>query len=240
MELSNEASLRNRKPTLLLAEASQMDCDLLSHAIERQGQFRVVGCVFSSPGVISAIREIQPDVALISGRLVDGICAGLRAIRKLQASRTSSRIVVLLDCEDRELVVESFRCGAKGVVYRSASPEELWRCIASVYAGQIWASNNEVRYLVEALVETPQAMLINPKRIELLSKREGEVARLAVNGLTNREISQHLSLNEHTVKNYLSHVFEKLAVSSRIELIRCLGLESTEAGMESGTSTLQP
>jgi DNA-binding NarL/FixJ family response regulator len=230
MELPNEASERSKKPTLLLAEASQMDCQLLADAIERQGQFRVLGCVFSSAGVISAIREIQPDVALISGRLVDGICAGLRAINQLQASRTSSRIVVLLDSEDRELVVESFRCGAKGVVNRSASPKELWKCIASVYAGQIWASNNEVKYLVEALAETPRATSINPKRIELLSKREGEVAQLAVIGLTNREISQHLNLNEHTVKNYLSHIFEKLAVSSRIELIHSLSLESTAAG----------
>jgi DNA-binding NarL/FixJ family response regulator len=230
MELPNEASERSKKPTLLLAEASQMDCQLLADAIERQGQFRVLGCVFSSAGVISAIREIQPDVALISGRLVDGICAGLRAINQLQASRTSLRIVVLLDSEDRELVVESFRCGAKGVVNRSASPKELWKCIASVYAGQIWASNNEVKYLVEALAETPRATSINPKRIELLSKREGEVAQLAVIGLTNREISQHLNLNEHTVKNYLSHIFEKLAVSSRIELIHSLSLESTAAG----------
>jgi DNA-binding NarL/FixJ family response regulator len=137
---------------------------------------------------------------------------------------------VLLDCEDRELVVESFRCGAKGVVNRSASLKELCKCIASVYAGQIWASNNEVKYLVEALAETSRATSINRKRIELLSKREGEVARLAVGGLTNREICQQLNLNEHTVKNYLSHVFEKLAVSSRIELIHCLSLESTEAG----------
>jgi DNA-binding NarL/FixJ family response regulator len=230
MELPNEVPELSRKPTLLLAEASQMDCQLLANAIERQGQFRVFGCVFGSAEVISAVREIRPDVALISGRLVDGICAGLSAINKLQASRVSSRIVVLLDCEDRELVVESFRCGAKGVVNRSASPKELCKCIASVYAGQIWASNNEVKYLVEALAETPRATSINPKRIELLSKREGEVARLAVIGLTNREISQHLSLNEHTVKNYLSHIFEKLAVSSRIELIHCLSLESTEAG----------
>ena len=161
---------------------------------------------------------------------MDGICAGLRAINQLQASRTSSRIVVLLDSEDRELVVESFRCGAKGVVNRSASPKELWKCIASVYAGQIWASNNEVKYLVEALAEAPRATSINRKRIELLSKREGEVAQLAVIGLTNREISQHLNLNEHTVKNYLSHIFEKLAVSSRIELIHSLSLESTAAG----------
>ena len=230
MELTNEVSEQNRKPTLLLAEASQMDCQLLADAIERQGQFHVLGCVFSSAGVITAVREIQPDVALISARLTDGICAGLRALNKLQTLRTRSRIIVLLDCEDHELVVESFRCGAKGVVNRSASAKELWKCVASVYAGQIWASNNEVKYLVQALAETPRAASIDPKRIELLSKREGEVARLAVIGLTNREISQHLNLNEHTVKNYLSHIFEKLAVSSRIELIHCLGLESTEAG----------
>ena len=156
---------------------------------------------------------------------MDGIYAGFGAMSKLQASEVRSRIVALLDCDDRDLVVESFRCGAKGVFNRSASPKELCKCIASVYAGQIWASNNQVKYLVEALAEAPRATSIDPKRIELLSKREGEVARLVVVGLTNLEISQHLNLNEHTVKNYLSHIFEKLAVSSRNELIHCLNEE---------------
>src|SRR5437588_8874918 len=109
MEFPNEVPDQRRKPTLLLAEANQMDCQLLRDAIERQGQFRVLGCVFGSADVISAIREIQPDLALMSVRLVDGTCAGLGAMSKLQASPVRSRIVVLLDCDDRELVVESFR-----------------------------------------------------------------------------------------------------------------------------------
>ena len=225
MEFPNEVPDQRRKPTLLLAEANQMDCQLLRDAIERQGQFHVLGCVFGSADVISAIREIQPDLALMSVRLVDGTCAGLGAMSKLQASPVRSRIVVLLDCDDRELVVESFRCGAKAVFNRSAAPKDLCKCLASVYAGQIWASNNQVKYLVEALAETPRATSINPKRIEVLSKREGEVARLVLVGLTNLEISERLKLNEQTVKNYLLHIFEKLAVSSRIALIHCLSQE---------------
>ncbi|PYX79066.1 MAG: hypothetical protein DMG70_29405 [Acidobacteria bacterium] len=61
--------------------------------------------------------------------------------------------------------------------------------------------------------------------MEVLSKREGEVARLVLVGLTNLEISERLKLNEQTVKNYLLHIFEKLAVSSRIALIHCLSQE---------------
>ncbi len=59
-----------------------------------------------------------------------------------------------------------------------------------------------------------------------MTKREAEVVRLAVEGLSNREIGQQLGLTEHTVKNYLFRVFDKLGVSNRVELVlSCLRQE---------------
>jgi DNA-binding CsgD family transcriptional regulator len=61
--------------------------------------------------------------------------------------------------------------------------------------------------------------VVDPSGIRLLTKREEDVVRLLGDGLQNREIARELNLSEHTVKNYLFHVFDKLGVSSRVELI---------------------
>jgi DNA-binding NarL/FixJ family response regulator len=81
-----------------------------------------------------------------------------------------------------------------------------------------------MKYIVEALAQPPSLGTFNPRSVEVLSIREQEVARLAVAGSSNREIAESLNLHEHTIRNYLSHIFKKLAVSSRTELVlRCLG-----------------
>jgi DNA-binding NarL/FixJ family response regulator len=90
----------------------------------------------------------------------------------------------------------------------------------------------------------PSARVRGANGAELLSKRETDVARLVTEGLTNREISAQLGLSPHTIKNYVFRVFEKLGVSTRVELVlycyqerqaRLLTAHSDEAGPRTGT-----
>src|SRR6266576_1068978 len=223
MFLLNRAPGRTARTRVLVAESSQMDCQLLIDVLERQRRFELIGSFLTSAPVISAIREAEPDVALVSARLQDGMYAGLTALRGVRACEVRSRIVILLDSEERDTVVECFRSGARGVFNRTGSSKKLCKCITRVCQGQIWASNTAMKYLVEALAQPPSLGAFNPRSVEVLSTREQEVARLVVAGSSNREIAESLNLHEHTIRNYLSHIFKKLAVSSRTELVlRCL------------------
>jgi DNA-binding NarL/FixJ family response regulator len=85
--------------------------------------------------------------------------------------------------------------------------------------GEIWASNKELCYLLEALSEPVPAQITNAKGLNILTKREDDVVRLVAEGLTNREISARLNLSENTVRNYLFRIFDKLGISSRVELV---------------------
>jgi DNA-binding NarL/FixJ family response regulator len=87
-----------------------------------------------------------------------------------------------------------------------------------VNAGQVWASSTELQYLLEALTQ-PAVTAFNGKGNSVLSAREIDVVRCVSEGLTNREIAQRLKLTEHTVKNYLFRIFDKLGVSSRVEVV---------------------
>lgn len=207
------------KVTVLVADATPMDCQLVSEAIQRHNHFRVIDRVVSSSQTIAAVRKAQPDVAVISARLQDGAFAGLLALRGLRAFPTRSRIVVVLDRDDRELVVESFLNNARGLFCRIGSSGELRKCVQSVHNGEIWINNSQIQYLVDALMLSPARAGANGKAATVLSKREKEVARLVATGLSNRDISDKLGLSPHTVKNCLSRIFEKVGISTRIELV---------------------
>jgi len=118
------------------------------------------------------------------------------------------------------LAVEAFRAGAKGVFRRSeADIDLLSKCVARVHAGQVWASSAELEQLVEAFRASAPVKITDAKGENLLSKQEAKIVRLVADGRTNREIASHLELSEHTVKNYLFKIFDKLGISNRVELV---------------------
>jgi len=116
-------------------------------------------------------------------------------------------------------VIDAFRCGAHGVVFRDEPLETLGKCIHAVHQGQVWANSEQLGYILEALSLTMPMRWQDARGIDLLSKREELVVRQVAEGMTNREISVHLKLSEHSVRNYLFRIFDKLGVSSRVELV---------------------
>ena len=122
---------------------------------------------------------------------------------------------------------------------------ELPSCIEHVSRGEIWASRNHSQFLLEALRSTPSCEGIAGAKIDLLSRRELQVAEHAAQGESNKQIADRLGLSEHTVKNYLFHVFEKLGVSTRFELLfllfkECNGQIPDRAGMPLATGLGHP
>jgi two-component system, NarL family, nitrate/nitrite response regulator NarL len=210
----------NNATRVVVADCSQMDCQLLVDAIERQRSLKVEDCAVTSTETLSAIRRNQPDIVVLSTRLQDGPLAGFSVLQNLHSSQSTSRVVVLLDDEDPSLVVEAFRAGARGVFCRRIHGfPDLRKCMQSVRNGKVWASNKHLEWIVAALTEAPEAKTSGPKMAKILSKREQEIARMVAAALTNRELSEKLVLSQHTVKNYLSRIFEKLGISTRSELV---------------------
>jgi DNA-binding NarL/FixJ family response regulator len=124
---------------------------------------------------------------------------------------------VLLDDDNEELLIDAFRARARGVFHRVDPIEQLVKCIERVRLGEIWAGQKELRAVFDAFADS--APFSGPVSSTLdLNVRELMVARLVAKGQTNRQIGQRLHLSEHTVKNYLYRVFEKVGVRSRVEL----------------------
>jgi DNA-binding NarL/FixJ family response regulator len=165
------------------------------------------------------MRRTPVDSLLVNANLHDGHLSGLKAVSEIHASQPLLPIIVLCDQAPDELVLSSFRAGARGLLCRSESIGMLCKCIQAVYKGQIWASSSHLQVLLGALVQAPPARVVSAQGLNLLAEREGQVVSLVADGLTNRDIASRLGLSEHTVSNYLFRVYNKLGLSNRVELV---------------------
>jgi DNA-binding NarL/FixJ family response regulator len=129
-----------------------------------------------------------------------------------------TRIVMLVDQPTQELVVDTFRRGAHGLFRRNASFKTLCRCVRAVAAGQIWVNSEELGHLLEAFTAATPLRIVNTNGAPTLSPREEAIVQQITQGLTNRQIATRLELSEHTVRNYVYHIYNKLGVSNRVEL----------------------
>ncbi len=88
-----------------------------------------------------------------------------------------------------------------------------------MHGGQIWANNQDLVYLLDFLAQLkPLRVVKSGGEMRLLTPREGEVVHLLAEGLSTREISLKVGVTEHTIRNYLSNIYDKVGVSSRVEL----------------------
>jgi DNA-binding CsgD family transcriptional regulator len=125
---------------------------------------------------------------------------------------------VLVDRPTPELILKACRVGARGIFGRN-EPADLRKCIAAVYNGEIWMGQKVVELLVSAISNPLPVQVHNANGDALLSRREQDIVRWVAEGMTNRQIAEQSGLSEHTVKNYLFRIFEKLGVSTRVELV---------------------
>jgi DNA-binding NarL/FixJ family response regulator len=207
------------RATSVVAQATEMDCHLIATTLEQQCHVDVLARVVNSAEVLPAVVAQQPDFVMISVRLQDGPFAGLSAAKMLQSAGTHCKIIILLDTSDPALVIESFRCGARGVFTQEDSANHLARCVSAVLRGEIWATSAQLGYVIDAFSRTSGSLHKHSQALQTLTKREAEVLQLMAAGLTNREIAEQLKLNQNTVKNYASDIFQKLGLTSRIEVV---------------------
>jgi two-component system nitrate/nitrite response regulator NarL len=219
---------------VLAADSTRMNSQLLTTALERDKRFQVLDSPADVSTVIAAVAKEKPAVIVISAEIDGNPRRGFEVAREIHSLHSETRIVMLVDSSERSQVVEAFRAGARGVFSRSESLKSLAKCIFCVSQGQIWANSKELKFLLEALGEALPLRVIDARGTELLSRREQEVVRCVAEGLSNREIAQRLGLTEHTVKNYLFRIFDKLGVSKRVEVVLyAYSLSSSSEAMRS-------
>jgi DNA-binding NarL/FixJ family response regulator len=205
---------------VLVADSNHMQSQLLVAALRRRPEFRVVSCPMEADAILNAIASASINVAILGGGHSRHGDQEMFIVRRVHLAHPQIAQVLLLQAPDRDSVVNAFRSGARGLFCFSDHPFRLLcKCIQSVHQGQIWVNNEQLQYLLEVVTQVPSLRVVNSRGLKLLTPREEQVVALVADGLSNREVARELRLSEHTVKKYLFRIFDKLGISSRVELV---------------------
>lgn len=205
---------------VVIADSNQMQSQLLVRALRRRPEFHITSCVAEMDAIMSSVGASHARVAIMNAdHSGDGV-PDMTIVRRLHIAHPEIAKILLIESHRREVVVSAFRAGAKGLFCFSDYPFRLLcKCIQSVNQGQVWANSEQLHYLVEVLTQVPSLSVVSANGSKLLTPREEQVVALVADGLSNRDVARELRLSEHTVKKYLFRIFDKLGISSRVELV---------------------
>jgi two-component system, NarL family, nitrate/nitrite response regulator NarL len=218
--MEGNTAMRNEAIRVAVVDANRMNVQLTVAALKRsRNNLDVHALPSDSSSALRELQDLKPDVAVISARLEDGPLTGFKILHELRASESKIPAVMLLDSTERDLVVDAFRGGARGVFCRDYSVNILPKCIRKVHEGEVWVSHMELQFLLDLVISARPLKVQQSGGMSRLTARERDVVRLVVDGMRNQEIAASLSLSEHTIRNYLLRIYEKLGISSRVELV---------------------
>jgi two-component system nitrate/nitrite response regulator NarL len=202
---------------IVIADDHPIFRDGLKRLLESEREFKVVGEACDGIDAVTLVQQLKPDVLLLD--LAMPRRAGLDALREMGNEPVSPRVILLTAAAEKHQIVEALQLGARGVVLKDSATQILLKSIRAVMSGEYWVGRESVSNLVQYLRNLVDSSVNDPRKKKYgLTPRELEVISAVVAGFANKEIAQHFKISEDTVKHHLSNIFDKLGVSTRLEL----------------------
>jgi len=188
----------------------------LCSLFKTQPDIQVAGEATNGESAISLALRLRPDILLLDLSLPGK--SGMQVLRELSGSNFHGKTIVLTAAIDREQIVEAVQLGACGLVLKDSPPELLFKSIRCVMAGQYWLERSSVSVLAQQLHCLTRQFAMPEQAAFGLTARELQIVAAVLAGYCNRDIAEKLSISGQTVKNHITAIFDKLGLSSRLEL----------------------
>jgi two-component system, NarL family, nitrate/nitrite response regulator NarL len=190
-------------------------CGFIRSLLEGDRDVAILAEASNCDTAIDLVRHCGADVLVVEYALL----SDLPLTPSLAERSVPARVLVMLDSPCKEVILDAFRKGAHGILLRTSTAESLSRSIRSAVNGNYWPPQDAVGSLVDALRE---AVLQDNNHHSGagygLTRRELDIIAKIVVGRSNREMSEEFSISERTVKHHLTNIFDKLGVTSRLQL----------------------
>lgn len=188
-----------------------------------QPDLEIAGEAADGRAGVQLARDVRPDVVLMDLRMPR--LSGLDATRELQRLPETPRVIVLTTFDADEQVVGALGAGADGFLLKDTPPAEIVAAIRRVADGEPMLSPSVTRTLIRRLrsdADDGTRATAAEKRLATLTDRERDVALAVGRGLSNAEVAAELHLSIPTVKAHVSRLFDKLAVTNRVQIAICV------------------
>jgi DNA-binding NarL/FixJ family response regulator len=209
---------RRRPIRVLLVGDQEVVRTGLRLLIESHRGFTVVGETTEAAAAAAAAHE-RPDIILLDVPVETE--DGLDVLPQLLAATRESRILILTGKRDAKTPQQALRLGAMGFIGKDQPADVLFRAIEKVHAGEVWVDRAVLATMLGVTTRGGDQRSANPEaaKIDTLTQRELEIVAVVGEGLKNKGIAERLSISEATVRHHLTSIYDKLAVSGRVELM---------------------
>lgn len=196
---------------MLIVDDHQLFRTGLRKMLSEVKTLQLVGEASSGEEAVQQARELRPNVVLM-GLIMPGI-GGIEATRRIALMKLDIKVLMLTGCVENPFPMQALKAGAVGYLSKSVTPDELLAAIKKAFVGKRYLSSEVAHALaLGAFDDDAQSPF------EQLSGREMQIMMMVVNCHKVNEISSNLHLSPKTVNSYRYRIFEKLNVSSDVEL----------------------
>jgi DNA-binding NarL/FixJ family response regulator len=185
----------------------------LADLLAPEARLKVVCSCTDGAAALEAARGLKPDIAIVDVRMPK--VSGLRFLQAVRKEGLPTRIVLLSAQLGDAEIFDAVNGGASAIIFKDAATDNLLECVLAVLAGRSWLDGPaEVAYRRES-----ESRERARKLWSLLTEREREVALLAARNVPNKQIAWQIGITEGTAKLHLNHIYAKLNIANRAELI---------------------
>jgi len=178
--------------------------------LEAEPDITVIGEAGTADHALARIPALRPDIAILDIRLPDG--DGITVCRELRSKMPQLACLMLTSFPDDQALFDAVMAGASGYVLKQIHGSDLVGAIRTIAAGESLLDPKSTAQMLQRLRQRPQK---DP--LATLTEQERKILELIGDGLTNRQIGEHLYLAEKTIKNYVSSIFTKLDMRRRTQ-----------------------
>lgn len=191
----------------------------ISQLINQDSRFTICETTSNDLDALKAAADHHPDLILLEPDFenIDGIdlISGLQSI-------CNAKIIILTSSRNSALQDQAIVKGARGIISKTESIETLLKAMEKIHQGELWLNRNATSRILQQVTQTNTQKDLSPekKKLSLLTPKEENVTRAIQlhSRKTLKEIAETLHISEHTLRNHLASIYDKIGVRNRMEL----------------------
>ncbi|TMF62783.1 MAG: response regulator transcription factor [Chloroflexi bacterium] len=205
--------MATRVARVLIADDQTLFRTGLARLLDEDPRVEVVGQAVDGADVVKRAAALHPDVILMDLKMPN--LDGTEATRRIVAEHPEIKVLILSTFDADSYVLQALRAGASGYVLKDSQPDAIVSSILAVINGERVMANAVANRVLDMLTGTT-----SPKQFyDGLTAREVEILKLLAAGQANKQIARRLNISEKTVRNHVSHMYEKLQIYDRSQAV---------------------